>query len=99
MELKIYAIKDIKADSFLQPMYFRRSEEAVRSFGEACNDPSSTFYKYAEDYVLYELGTFNDDTGLFQSYPSPISIMSASVSSTSHRDYYAARTLQQKDVA
>lgn len=93
MELKVFAILDVKAGAYLQPMYFRRTEEALRSFSAAACNPDLDFYKYAEDYVLFEIGSYDDSTGLHKPLVSPISVLSASLASVKHKDYYAARAL------
>jgi hypothetical protein len=40
----------------------------MRHFGDAVNDQSTMFNKHPEDYALYELGEYDDDTGQFKNY-------------------------------
>lgn len=95
MLLKIYSIYDVKAGAYLQPMFFKSTPEALRAFGDACNDPESVFFKHAEDYSLYELGQYNDSSGQFIPMKEPYSLMSAKEASRKHVDYYAAFALEQ----
>lgn len=95
MLLKVFCIYDIKAETYLNPMYFRRTEEAVRSFSEAANDPSSNFHKYAEDYALCEIGTYDDDTGLHSPFVIPKVINNALQASIQHREFYASFKLPE----
>lgn len=37
--------------------------EAIRSFKDAVNDPQSPLYKHPTDYELYQIGTYNEETG------------------------------------
>jgi len=37
---------------------------SVRAFGDECNNSSSPFNKHPEDYFLYEIGLYDDQTGL-----------------------------------
>lgn len=88
MKLKVFAIYDHRAMDYRNPLYFKRTEEAIRSFGIAANDPSTDICKYAEDYSLAELGTYDDDTGLHENHPAPKMITSAPLAKSKHREEY-----------
>lgn len=61
--LMIIAVKDRAADMFGRPFYTRTTAEAVRSFTDEANNKDSQIHKHPEDYDLFLLGTFNEDTG------------------------------------
>lgn len=61
--LQIIAVKDRAADLFGRPFYVRTTAEAVRSFTDEANNPESQINKHPEDYDLFLLGSFNEDTG------------------------------------
>lgn len=63
MKMTICSIRDSKAEAWLNPMFFLARGQAIRAFSDAVNDPKSDFYKHPEDYVLFELGYFNQLTG------------------------------------
>lgn len=63
MKLGIYAVQDRKAGTFARPFTIQNDAMAVRAFVAAKQDPSSELSKYPEDFALYYLGTFDDDTG------------------------------------
>lgn len=63
MTNKIYSIYDEKAEIFSTPFFSMNDNMAIRSFQDLANDPSSTIYKHPEDYKLYELGEFEDQSG------------------------------------
>lgn len=66
MTLKVFAVRDMKAMAFLQPFYSPSVGSALRAFGDAVNDKSCPFNKHPGDYVLYEIGTYDDNSaGLF----------------------------------
>lgn len=98
MLLKVFCILDVKANAYVSPMYFRRVEEAQRSFSISANDPKSDYFNYAEDYVLCEIGTYDDDTGLHSPLPAPVHVISAAVASTRHRDFYASHAIMDSDL-
>lgn len=62
--MKIYAIHDSKAAFYGPPFYARQNGEAIRIFTQAVTDPKSDFQKYPGDYTLFELGSYDDATGV-----------------------------------
>lgn len=69
MLLKIYTVYDMKTEAYMKPFFCLTNGEAVRTFGDAANDPSSAFYRHPEDYVLYCIGTFDDIVNVVESAP------------------------------
>lgn len=74
MIMKIFAVKDKQVEAFLQPFFSPTIGSALRSLMEVVNDPQHTFSKHAPDYVLYDLGEFDDTTGCISvgSLPDPV---------------------------
>lgn len=70
MLLKMFSVYDSKAEAYLQPFYANTTALAVRMFTSACNNPEQDFNKYAADYTLFEIGTFETDTGIAMAYTS-----------------------------
>lgn len=64
---KAYAVRDTCAETFLMPMFFVNNASAVRALGDAVNRPKddNNFYQHPEHYQLYEIGSFDDNTGCF----------------------------------
>lgn len=77
MLLKIFTVYDSKAESYLQPFYMQTTGQALRAFEDTVNDPEHQFHKHAADFTLFELGTFNDQTGTFQLFEAKKSLTSA----------------------
>lgn len=65
MVLKIFATFDKKLVSFQQPFYAPTAGGANRAFTDAVNDQQHPMNKHPEDYDLYELGEWDDQTGKF----------------------------------
>lgn len=66
MNLRMFAIFDIKAEVFSAPFFMSTAGEAVRAFKDLVNDPNTTIGRHPEDYRLMCLGTWNNGTGLFE---------------------------------
>lgn len=64
---------DSAARCFGQPMYVPAVGVALRSFRSECErvDPTNALYAHADDFELFELGTFDDNTGQFELLPQP----------------------------
>lgn len=63
MILKKFSVYDVQAASYLTPFFAPTSGLAIRSFMEAANTEGHNFKRYAADYTLFELGSFDDATG------------------------------------
>lgn len=63
MMQKMFSVRDSKAMAFLQPFFSSANGSAIRAFIDAVNDKSTPLAKHPEDYILYEIGCFDDTTG------------------------------------
>lgn len=63
MVLKVFAVYDSKARSFLQPFFSVNGAVAVRAFESASNDERHDFHRFAGDYELFEIGEWDDHSG------------------------------------
>lgn len=79
---KVFSVRDEKIEAFLPPFFARARGEAIRSFQQAVLETGHPFAKSREDFVLYELGTFDDVAGRFTSV-EPIRVVSAFEASAS----------------
>ena len=67
-KLKIFAVRDQAVDAFNRPFFSPSRGLAVRSFTDEVNrsDPANPMYAHHEEFVLYELGQFDEETGIFE---------------------------------
>lgn len=68
MKYVVLAVRDRAADVFGQPHFAVHVGSSIRGFGDEINRaaPDNAFNKHPEDFDLYELGTFDDATGVFE---------------------------------
>lgn len=64
MKLLAFAVQDRAVGNFLPPHFFRSEGEMMRAYGEACSDPQHQFARHGEDFWLYRLGEYDDETGV-----------------------------------
>jgi len=64
--LKMFAVYDSKACSFLNPITLSTTGLAIRQFETAANAADHHFNRHAADYTLFEIGTFDEEKGIMQ---------------------------------
>ncbi len=68
MIYQVCCIRDRATDSFGQPIFVAHVGAAERSFRDEVNSPNkenNNLAAHPEDFELYHLGSFDTDTGLF----------------------------------
>lgn len=71
MELKMYCVRDSKAEIYNNPFFSITHAEAERTFQSAVRDPKTKVGQYPEDFDLYYVGTYDDNTGKIMPTDSP----------------------------
>lgn len=69
---KAFSVYDNKAGFYMAPFFLQSTAEGIRSFTDAANDPHIAISKHPEDYTLFELGSFDDQTGVFTQHVAMI---------------------------
>lgn len=77
MLTKIFTVYDTKAKAYMPPFYMQSTGQAMRAFEDTVNDETHAFAKHPEDYVLYELGTFDDQNASFQLHKTGVTLAKA----------------------
>lgn len=78
MQKPIYSVHDSKTQLYAAPFVSHNENAAVRSFDRAANDPSLDICMYPADYSLFQLGTFDEDTGRIELLDAPKLVVQAS---------------------
>lgn len=65
---KVFSVYDNKAEAFMQPFFADTVGLALRAFQQNTENKDSVLNKYPNDFVLYEIGQFNDITGELENY-------------------------------
>ena len=61
--IKIYAIYDEKLEAYNRPFFLISDGVAIRAFQDEINNKESELSKHPEDYDLYKIGEYNEETG------------------------------------
>jgi hypothetical protein len=63
MQTKVYSIYDEKVRAFASPFFMPNDAVALRAFADNVNKEDSSIHEHPEDYTLFCLGNFDDQTG------------------------------------
>jgi len=61
MKTTVFAVRDTKSESFGTPFFMPNRAMALRAFNDLAQDPKTTINKHPTDYVLFEIGYFEDE--------------------------------------
>lgn len=77
MTAGIFTVFDSKAEAFLQPYFSPTEGTAIRAFASAANDKDHQFSRYAADYTLFQIGSWDDLDGTITMYPAKLPLGTA----------------------
>ena len=66
MIMLMYAVYDSQAEAAMRPLFFERDAVAVRWFTGAVHDEANQMGRTPEDFTLYRLGDFDDESMLVE---------------------------------
>jgi hypothetical protein len=73
----VCSVFDVKAVAYSNPFYSVNTAVAVRDFSHAVSDPNSGLFNNPEDFSLYQVATFDDESGLISPLVPPVFLSSA----------------------
>lgn len=62
MKTELYVIYDSKSGIYNKPFHQLNRDVALRTATDLANDPNSEISKFPEDYSLFLIGTYDDET-------------------------------------
>lgn len=68
MRFQLLSVRDTVADTFKPPSTFVNEAVGIRAFTDMMNEEDSIEHVHPEDYNLYKLAEFDDETGII--YPT-----------------------------
>lgn len=74
MILVVMVAYDKKAQAYMTPFFVNNQQLGIRAFKDACNNAESPICRNPEDFSLFRLGTFDDNTGAMKlsDVPEPV---------------------------
>ncbi len=77
MIIHLYTVYDQKAEAYLPPFTAQTIGVAIRMFDEMVNTKDHSFNKYPEDFTLFALGEYDDNTAIITLLETPHAIRKA----------------------
>jgi len=77
MKQFVYCVFDSKVAAYGTPFTTKNEPLAIRSFERACTDPASDLSLFPDDFHLYKIGEFDDDTGELSPNFPPVHLVGA----------------------
>lgn len=71
MIFNMYVIYDVKASVYNRPFYLINDAVAARVAIDLTKDAASDISRHPEDFIMFKLGTFDDQTASFELNSSP----------------------------
>lgn len=68
----IFTVFDQKANTYMQPFFTDTAGLAERIFMESINGSETQLSKYPADFTMFELGTYDTQTGKFTNHSAPL---------------------------
>lgn len=75
--LVLMSVRDTKLDAFVNLYTSPTRAAGARALQDVANDSTSTLFKHPDHFDLFEVGTFDDDSGSLTPYPTPTFVCSA----------------------
>lgn len=78
MKNSVYSIMDVKAAVFGRPFVQLNNAVAMRTFSDLAKDAQSEISRHPEDFKLFRLGEFDDNSGVLSPVAQPEFLASGS---------------------
>jgi len=75
MKMLVFSVRDSAAEYYQEPVFARTRAEIIRSLQNALGDPKAPFSQHAEHFALFEVGTFDTDTGMLVAHNAPVLVV------------------------
>lgn len=66
--LNAFTIRDSAAEAYMRPFFAQSPGAAIRSFSDLVNDPEHPIGQHPEDYTLFQIGEFEELSGVLEVY-------------------------------
>lgn len=72
--LNFYALYDSKIEGYLTPFTMKADGQAKRAMMDALQNNNTDVGKHPEDFSLFRLGAFDEETGLIDACEPPVCV-------------------------
>lgn len=65
MKMNVYTVLDVQANRAILPLFRQNDEVALRDFTNTCVNPESPFHANPDDYALFHIDEWDDESMTF----------------------------------
>lgn len=73
-KLQVFEIYDLKGLYYDRPFFMKSKGDALREWQTVANDESTKMGKFPEDFCLYHIGEFDEQTGKIDQFKNHVSL-------------------------
>lgn len=77
MKTQLFAVYDSKTKTYMYPQHSLTKGEAVRNLDDAVNGGKGMVANHPEDFTLFHLGSFDDQTGTYDNKQANEAVITA----------------------
>lgn len=74
MKLLVFSVYDTKVGAYAQPFILRSTGEALRGWIDVVNSKDTQFNKHPEDFTLFHIADYDEESGMFTNLKTPQSL-------------------------
>lgn len=71
MKIQVFSVFDAKQGIYGQPNLLLNRATAERAFMQSVLDPQSNIAQHPEDFTVFHIGEYDDETAKFTNLPTP----------------------------
>ncbi len=98
MKQKIFTVLDSKAMAYLPPFFLPNEAVAKRIFGDMVTDITHQFGKHPEDFSMYYLGEFDDQSSIISEAKNAPVLVSTGLMTKAERDQFELELVPGENV-
>lgn len=68
---KVFAVYDAKVKTYSRPFQLQTAGQALRGWIDIANDKNTEIGKHPEDYTLFEIAEFDDESAKYTNLVTP----------------------------
>jgi len=73
----LFSIQDVKVSVFYPPVVLLNENDARRMLHDVVSNPETIISKHPDDFRLFKVGEFDDNSGVLSSLAQPVFIANA----------------------
>lgn len=78
--LVVVSLLDVQAQAFGRPIFYPAKGAALREIGDEVNrnDSKNMLFQHPQDFRVFELGSWDEQTGIFTCHAQPLLLVDCS---------------------